>query len=216
METRREYRDRLVALEDALLRAGDGYRGQLAKAVEAVVTGDAESAPAVVSTDNALDGLAAYVRDEAIELVALQSPVAGELRLLSAILHIDMMVERIGELAVNLARAAHPGDPDMSEPCVRQFCEMGAHVDRLVTRSLENFARRQPDITELVALDDEIDRARHRLHGDLVHRADDGSQPVEWAMRMALAVSWLERAGDQGVSVARQVRYIVTGEALVR
>lgn len=214
MIARREYRDRLVALEDSLLRAGDGYRAQLGHAVELVLAGDNDGADEVLRTDNALDALAAYVRDEAIELVALQSPVAGELRLLSAVLHIDMIVERIGELAVNLARSANATDPDVSDPLMRQLGEMGSQVDRLIARALESFARRRPAVDDLIRLDDEVNGLRYGLHDRLVEVAQSDGKRVEWSLRMALVASWLERGGDLAVGIARQVRYVVTGEPI--
>lgn len=216
MTARREYRDRLVALEDSLLRAGDGYRDELGRAVGLVLAGEPAGIEDIITTDDALDGLAAYVRDEAIELVALQSPVAGDLRLLSAILHVDVNVERIGELAVNLARSASVHDPAPSDPLMAQFGELGSQVHRLVGRALENFARKRADLDDLVALDDEIDRLRHVLHARVVDVAKTDPDRVDWAIRMALAVTWLERAGDLAVGIARQVRYIVTGEPLAR
>ena len=216
MGARREYRDRLVALEDALLRAGDGYRVLLGRAMTALLAADVSAAHDVVLADDALDELAAYVRDEALELVALQSPVAGELRLLSAVLHIDLLLERVGELAVNLARSASADDPDESDPLVRQLAEMGEYVDRLLTRALEHLARRRRDVSELEALDDDLDRLRRTLHEDLVRTAVEQPRRTEWAIRTALAASWLERAGDLAVGVARQVRFLVTGQPELR
>ena len=211
METRKAYRDRLLVLEDALLRAVDGYRTQLLRAVEAVTSGDPQAAPEIIEADDALDGLADFVRDEAIELIALHSPVAGELRTLSAILHVDTMVERIGELAINISRAAGSTDPDASHPLLRQLAEMGEHVDRLVQRSLEGFARRRDEVAALTRLDDQIDLLRTRLQDQLIDCARDEPDRIDWAIRMALAATALERAGDQAVSISRQTNFVVYG-----
>ena len=211
MVARREYRDRLVALEDQLLRVGDSYRNQLSGAVDLVVAGQPDGVAGIIATDNDLDKVAAGVRDEAIELIALQSPVAGELRLLSAILHVDILVERIGELAVNLSRTANAADPDASDPIMRQLGELGGHTDRLISRALENFARRRVDHADLDTLDDEIDRKRHVIQERAVEQAMTNCDRVDWAIRMSLAATWLERGGDLGLGVARQVPYVVTG-----
>lgn len=212
MVARREYRDRLVQLEDLLLRTGDGYREQLQRAVTVVVGGRTSGTDEIVATDDALDRMAARVRDEAIELVALQSPVAGELRLLAAMLHVDIILERIGELAVNLSRSASRNDPDETEPVVQELGDLGAKVDRLIGRSLENFARRQPDHADLEALDDDIDHLRQHVHDRAVEAAMTDGTRADWAIRTALAASWLERGGDLGLGIARQVGYVVTGE----
>lgn len=211
MEARREYRHRLIALEDSLLRAGDGYRTLLARAVDVMLSGHPERAQEVVLTDDALDGLAAYIRDESIELIALQSPVAGELRVLSAILHVDMLLERLGELAINVARSAGGKDPDASTTLMIQIGEMGVAVDRLLSRSLEGFARRRGETELLLASDDDIDALRHRLQTRLIDTARAEPDKTEWAIRMALAVTALERAGDLAVAISRQTDFVVSG-----
>lgn len=211
MEARREYRHRLIALEDSLLRAGDGYRTLLARAVDVMLSGHPERAQEVVLTDDALDGLAAYIRDESIELIALQSPVAGELRVLSAILHVDMLLERLGELAINVARSAGGRDPDASTTLMIQIGEMGVAVDRLLSRSLEGFARRRGETELLLASDDDIDALRHRLQTRLIDTALAEPGKTEWAIRMALAVTALERAGDLAVAISRQTDFVVSG-----
>ena len=211
METRRSYRDRLLALEDSLLRAGDGYRNQLLRSVEVVMAGAPEGTQQIISSDDALDGLAAYVRDEAIELIALHSPVAGELRVLSAILHVDTMLERLGELAINLSRTAGSSDPDASHSLMRQLDEMGRHVDTQVLRALEGFARRRDDTAEMIRLDDQIDRLRTRLQDQLIACAKEEPDRIEWAIRMSLAATALERAGDLSVAISRQTAFVVSG-----
>lgn len=211
METRRAYRDRLLALEDSLLRAGDGYRNQVRWAVGLLLAGDPGDAERLVHADDALDGLAAFVRDEAIELIALQSPVAGELRLLSAILHVDAMLERLGELAINVARTAHERDPDRSHPLMHQLEEMGLRVDTLTLRALEGFARRRDQIATLTDLDEEIDRLRASLQEQLIAAARQDAHRIGWAIRMSLAATALERAGDLGVSIAHQTNFVVSG-----
>ena len=213
---RREYHDRLVALEDDLLRVGDAWRAQLARAVQILVAGHVELADLLVTADDNLDAAARRIRDEAVELVALQSPVASDLRRLSATLLISTALERVGELAVNVARSASPSDPGEDHPLVAQVAELGGHVDRLLAASLQHLARRRDAVAELVAADASIDRLRAGLHHRLADAARERPELVEWAMRIALVASWLERSGDLAVEVGRQAAYIVTGAATSR
>ena len=211
METRRAYRDRLIALEDALLRVGEGYRNQLISGVGIVMERDPARTADLIDADDALDGLAAWVRDEAIELIALHSPVAGELRLLSAILHVDSTLERLGELAINVSRTARSQDPDASHPLMRQLAEMGSHVDALGLRALEGFARRRDETAVLRKLDDDIDEMRGRVQAELIRCAGQAPDLIDWAIRMSLAATALERAGDLAVAISQQTEFVVSG-----
>ena len=211
METRRAYRDRLIALEDALLRGGEGYRNQLVSGLGIVMARDPARTADLIDADDALDGLAAWVRDEAIELIALHSPVAGELRLLSAILHVDSMLERLGELAINVSRTARSQDPDASHPLMRQLAEMGSHVDVLGVRALEGFARRRDETAVLRKLDDDIDDMRGRVQAELINCARQAPDLIDWAIRMSLTATALERAGDLAVAISQQTEFVVSG-----
>lgn len=213
---RREYHDRLVALEDDVLRVGDAWRLQLAHAVDVLVSGHVERVEALVADDDALDVAARAIRDEAVALVALQSPVASDLRRLSATLLVSTALERIGELAVNVARSSSTSDPGLEDPLVAQIAQLGTQVDRLLASALQHLARRRDAVAELVADDAAIDRLRAGLHERLVDAAQDRPERIAWAIRLALVASWLERSGDLGVEVGRQAAYIATGAATSR
>lgn len=211
MVARREYRRRLVAVEDLLLRAAEGYRGQLSWAVAIVVAGDEQAVPAVIAEDERLGRIAADVRNDTMQLLALQSPVADELRLLTAILDVDVAVGHIGALAIEVARTARAGDPDLSEPLLQQFAELGTLVDRLTGRALEHFARRRDAGTGLGGLSGRITALRDDLQDRAVTVSRSHPDRVAWAMRVTLAAAFLHRAADLADGIGRQARSVARG-----
>lgn len=208
MVARREYRRRLAVLGDNLLRAGDRSRLQLSRAVDVAVGGDPAAVDWVVAEHDQLRTDTAGIRDETIQLLALQSPVADELRLLAAVLDVVVRLDGIGGLAVEVARAARPGDPDQSEPLVQQCTELGMLVDRLIGRALERFGRRRPDDGELAVAWGHLDVLRGHLHERLVETGRACPERVDWVVRVTLAASWLAQAGQHGLAIARHVPHV--------
>lgn len=210
---RRAYRARLVAVEDQLLRVGEGYRAQLAHVMLLTLRADAVAAAGVVEENGRLDVRAGRVRDEALELIALQSPVADDLRLLAAVLSVGTAVGRIGEVAVDVAGGVRTDDPDLSEPRVQELAELGTLVDRLIGRSLEQFARRRPDDGELEVLRGHVDILSAHLQERLVATGQACSKRIDWVVRTALTTARLTQAGVLATAIARQVPYLVWGES---
>jgi phosphate transport system protein len=210
---RQHYRSRLFLLEDRLLVMGDGVVDMAGEAVTALTAGDVQRAAAVVRSDDRLDDEHQELQEEILTLLALQAPVASELRLVSACLHVSGHLERMGDLCVNIARsvqaAGHtPGDA----PTLAQLDDMGHRARRLVRRSLDAFARRDVGLaTGLAGLDEPIDRLNRQLFRRLVELAAADSSLLDWAMRMVLVARYLERLADHAVDVGRQTVFLVAG-----
>ena len=210
---RQHYHSRLFLLEDRLLLMGDGVVDMAGEAVAALTAGDAPRAAAVVRSDDRLDDEHRELQEEILTLLALQAPVARELRLVSACLHVSGHLERMGDLCVNIARsvqvAGHtPGDA----PTLAQLDDMGQRARRLVRRSLDAFARRDVGLaTDLARLDEPIDRLNRRLFRRLVELAAADSSLLDWAMRMVLVARHVERIADHAVDVGSQTVFLVAG-----
>ena len=211
---RREYREGLSGLEDRILSMGARVLEMLTEAMGALDSHDAERADIVIRADDLLDDQYEDVHETILTLLALQAPVATELRLLSAFLHCNIHLERMGDLCVNIARIVSLVSPDTEDPeLMTQVQEMSQHARRVIERALEALAKRDLDIVaSLPGLDDPIDKLNRGLFKRMVHRAIVDEEKLDWAMRMVLVSRYLERMGDHAVDIGEQVYFIVTGD----
>ena len=211
--TRTQFQAELKKLEDQALGALPMVVTALERALETVQHQDIELASMVIADDDRIDGRYLEVHQGVLSLLALQAPVAGDLRLVAALLHMIKHIERMGDQCVNMAKlvplAGHepPSDPDMLDLIQR----MGAQARQQVIQCGQAFERRDvPMAQDLVRQDDEIDR----LNRQVFKRAlDIGEDPDtrEWAMHMMLVGRCLERIGDNAVDIGEQTAFVVTG-----
>src|SRR5690242_9361303 len=212
-ETRHAFREALKDLERQTLGGMDLVLQQLDRALEAVSYQDVELAAMVVADDDRIDGRYLEVHQGILSLLARQSPVAGDLRIVAALLHTIRCVERMGDQCVNMAKLVPlsgyeaPKDKDIVDALER----MGQLARSQVSQAKVAFASRNVDLAQdLVRQDAEI----NRLNREIFKRAVDVGEDLdlrEWAMFMILAARCLERVGDNTVDIAEQVVFVVTG-----
>lgn len=211
---RREYREGMSGLEDRILSMGGRVVEMLSEAMEALGAHDEERAAVVIRADDLLDQQYEDVHETILTLLALQAPVATELRLLSAFLHCNIHLERMGDLCVNIAKIVSLVNPDAGDDeLMAQVQEMAQHARRVIDRALEALAKRDLDIVHsLPALDDPIDKLNRGLFKRMVRLAIVEEDKLDWAMRMVLVSRYLERMGDHAVDIGEQVHFVVTGD----
>src|SRR6266540_4442341 len=126
LETRKRFHDELAALESEILGLGERAERALTQSVEALLRKDSAGAEAVIAGDDALDATYLDVERRILGLLATQTPVASDLRLVSAIMHINLHLERVGDMAVNIAKIAKlTMDLPASDTVVAHLREMG-------------------------------------------------------------------------------------------
>jgi phosphate transport system protein len=148
-----------------------------------------------------------------LSLLALQAPVAGDLRLVAALLHVMKNIERMGDQCVNMAKlvplAGH--EPPSDARILADIQQMGEQARQQVVQCKQAFERRDTDLAhDLVRQDDQIDR----LNRDVFHLAleiGDDADVREWAMHMTLIARCIERIGDNAVDIGEQTVFVVTG-----
>ena len=211
--TRQHFHETLADMEHQLLAMGDLAGTSVQRAVEAIVRHDDTIAQAVVDGDDRIDELYMEIDHGILQLLALQQPVAADLRLVSAILHSCLHLERIGDQAVNVAKIhLVTNHLPWSEPMVQQIDEMGTLVGRMIRVAMEAFAKRDLSLCLMLPeLDDPVDRLNRKMHLEALKLADD-PRSLDWGMHMNLAARALERVGDNAVDIAEQVSFLVTGE----
>ncbi|HVM20822.1 MAG TPA: phosphate signaling complex protein PhoU [Egibacteraceae bacterium] len=211
---RREYREGLSGLEDRMLSMGGRVLEMLTEAMAALETHDEDKAAVVIRADDLLDEQYEDVHETILTLLALQAPVAKDLRLLSAFLHSNIHLERMGDLCVNISKIVTLVDPGAGDPeLMAQVQEMGQHARRVIERSLDALAKRDLSIVQtLPELDDPLDKLNRGLFKRMVRLGIDDEAKLDWAMRMVLVSRYLERMGDHAVDIGEQVHFVVTGE----
>jgi phosphate transport system protein len=213
MQTRRHFHEELEGLELSLLGLGELTEQAVSRAVDLLETRDEEEAAALVAGDDAIDERYLDVENRWLELLALQTPVAGDLRLISAILHINLHLERIGDMAVNIAKLiTATRHLPTNKTIVSHLLEMGDVVRRMVRTAMESFARRDLDLAlSLPSMDEPVDRLNRGMYREVAACAGD-PELLDWAVRMMVVSRQLERVGDQAVDIAEQVAFLLTGQ----
>ena len=212
-ETRHQFRETLKELERQVLGGIDLVIAQLDRSLESISYQDVELAAMVVADDDRIDGRYLEVHQGILSLLARQAPVAGDLRIVAALLHVIRCVERMGDQCVNIAKLVPlsgyeaPKDKDILEAIER----MGQLARSQVSQAKEALASRNVELAQdLARQDSEI----NRLNREIFRRAveiGDNLEMREWAMFMILVARCLERVGDNTVDIAEQVVFVVTG-----
>ena len=212
MAVRISFHEELDATEGRLLTEGAAVGRQLEKVLEALVQRDAELGLAVIEGDDEVDALYLEVVERIHQLMALQAPVARDLRLLSALMHSNVHLERMGDLCVNIAKfvvAQHPY-PSQSH-IVTRLKEMGDRAAEMLGTAMSALAQRSLEIVEtLVAKDEAIDRMNRGMLEELKGFAHD-EESFASATSLVLVARYLERFGDHCVDIGEQVAFLVTG-----
>ena len=212
---RNAYFDQLDSIVDELVDMTQVVQVAVARATQALLTADAEIAERVISDDAAIDAARERVEERSFELLALQQPVASDLRMLVAALRMVADLERMGDLSVHVAKVARLRVPQLAVPAeiVPTIERMATVAEKMVgtvagiiaERDVEGARRLEEDDEEM----DQLRRSSFRLMLD-----DSWPHGVEPAVDIALLGRYYERIADHAVSLARRVVYLVTVETV--
>jgi phosphate transport system protein len=208
-----EYQQSLDALEASLQEQGEVALRAVRGAVNALQSQDVELCDEVIAFDDEIDLRYHRIEKSIEELLAQEAPVATDLRLVLAILHSSIHLERIGDQSVTVAKLTKlSAGLETRHDLVEGLRDMGERAEEMVKVSLDSFAAR--DVTRarsLVELDELIDRTNRRVVDKVLEMADTPGQQ-EWGMRMVVVARCIERIGDNAVDIGEQTAFVVTGE----
>ena len=207
------FQDELQQLEAQALGGLDLVVRSLDRVLEALEHRDVELASMVVLDDDRIDGRYLEVHQGVLSMLAMQAPVAGELRTIAALLHVIKHIERMGDQVVNVAKliplSGHTAPVD--DQLVDMVQKMGRCARSQVQQSKQAFTLREVGLAEaLVRQDDELDALNRAVFRRAVEIGTDEDRR-EWAMHMMLVARALERLGDNAVDIGEQVAFVVTG-----
>src|SRR5437870_4998184 len=210
---RAHFQQQLQRLEANALGGLDLILEQLDRVLEALSHQDVELAQMVIADDDRVDGRYLEVHQGILSLLALQAPVAGDLRLVAALLHLIKHIERMGDQCVNIAKliplSGH--EPPVRPEVLGALAKMGARARSEVVQCKAAFAGREMGLAEdLVRQDRDINRLNREIFRMAIEIGED-HDTREWAMHMILVARALERIGDNAVDIGEQVAFVVTG-----
>ena len=201
-------------LEQELLHMGTLTTMMLSQAVEAVQTGDMGLAEAVLHQDDAVDEMDRKLEAQCIRLLALQQPLARDLRLIESALKVITDLERIGDHAVDIAKIARKLTQEFYQkaPLV-DIGPLASVAERMVGDSLESLVRHDSTLAIKVCDDDDAaDDIFKALREELLTLTSEEPSHVFPASYLLLAVVYLERIADHATNIAERVYYIETGD----
>ncbi|WEV74844.1 phosphate signaling complex protein PhoU [Bifidobacterium sp. ESL0798] len=208
------YNEELKAVADDLEHMANNVCDAIHGAGKALIDKDQDAAKAVIDGDATIDALEKQVLDQCVKLLAQQSPVATDLRVVVATLRLASTIERMGDLAQHIARTAYRAYPASALPDDEQtrhiFESMRALLDVTADRLPEMLTDRDTTLAQRVIADDNKLDELHRQSFELV--LDDSWKVTrQQLIDVVLTARFMERLGDHAVSTARQVVYIVSG-----
>jgi phosphate transport system protein len=210
---RTSFQDDLDLLETTLQEEGALVLRALRGALNALENRDAELADEVIAFDDDVDERYLRIEDEIPLLLARQTPVATDLRLVLAILHVNLHLERMADYCVTIAKLSKLV-PEVDPPprFIEGFEEMGSRCEEMIRIALDSFRNRDlPAAESLVDLDELVDRANRRVVERILELGED-PRMREYGLRMVVVSRALERIGDHAVDIGEQVAYLLTAE----
>jgi phosphate transport system protein len=213
MQLRGGFQEELNALEQSALGGFDMVIGQLDRVAQALSDQDAALASFIVADDDRLDGRYLEVNQGILSLLARQAPVAGDLRLVAALLHLIKHVERMGDQCVNIAKFVPlvGSDAPRRDEVVCRLVQMGELVRSEVVQARQAFELRDVALARsVVEIDQQVNALNREIFRFAIDLGDD-HDVREWLITMAMVARAFERIGDNAVDIGELVTLVVEG-----
>lgn len=210
----RHFAEELEELNQALLEMGGLVESSIHTSVQALVEHDDRMARRVVEDETLINRMELDIDARVTRLLALNQPVAGDLRLLVMCLKINTDLERMGDLAVNVAERAislNKLAAPLGQP-LKEMPRMASMVEDMLHRTLDAFVRRDADqASAILPADDDVDRLRDGVYTELIATMRRDPALVEAAIHLMFVARSLERIADHATNIAEDVIYLVRG-----
>jgi phosphate transport system protein len=203
----------IETLKERILRLGTLVEEAISKSITALINRDTSLAQRVIANDAAIDAMEVEVEEECLKILALYQPVAADLRFVVAVLKINNDLERMGDLARNIAKRVtqlEGGDPYDLPPEIRT---MATQAQEMVRQCLDAVVKRDPTLARQVREEDDIvDEARQRIQRRVLQGIKDHPENVENLLRINSVAKHIERIADMATNIAEDVVYMVEGD----
>jgi phosphate transport system protein len=212
METRTTFHKRLREIQDDILAMGSMVSKAISRSIEALKNRDMALAQQVIEEDKKVDRKRFEIEEKCVELIATQQPMAGDLRIILAVLNILSEVERIGDYAEGIAKIAEMiGDEPPLKPLI-DIPRMAEQTVDMLRRSLDAFVNRDIETAKKIcAEDDMVDQLYDQVFRELLMFMAEDPKTITRATRLIWVAHNLERAADRITNICERVVFVVTG-----
>jgi len=213
MSAHRKFDDALAALKSKVVAMGEVAQTMIQQSMKALVDRDAAIIQLVLQNEDKLDRYQVEIDNDAIRLMALQSPVAQDLRFVLMVARINTELERIGDLCVNLCESVQLL---LAEPPLKPLVDlpkMASTAERMVEEALQAFLQGTTEkALQVIKVDDEVDALNDQIFRELLTYMLSDPRNITRALALILMARNLERVADHGTNIAEEVVYLVKGE----
>lgn len=212
-EIRSQLDDRLEAIETDLLEMMALVTDRVGTVTSALLEGDVTTADVIIAEDDHIDVISLRVEEGCIETLVREQPVASDLRLVVAAMHMNSDIERSGDLTTNIAKAVGRLQGSHVDDRVRELvAQMAAQAALLFRRAAEAYRTRDPEMAASVKeLDDVLDDLHYEYIQLVIHEARRGEMDPQQSLQLALVGRFYERIGDHAENLGERIQYIVSG-----
>jgi phosphate transport system protein len=215
LKPRRHFHDELDILQKRLMEMAGIVEKLVARAIRAVLERDGKAAASIVADDNRVDELEVEIDERVMELLALHQPMASDLRQIISTNKAANDLERVGDHAVNIAKAARRLMDTSPLPELRELPEMAQITQEMLSDTLAAFVSRNAGTARMVCLtDDKVDALRRSLFRILVTHMLEDPKRIGGALELLLISQNLERIADLSTNIAEDVVFLVEGRTI--
>jgi phosphate transport system protein len=212
---RRRFHEELDTLQERLLEMAGIVEQLIHRATKAVLERDGTAADEVMERDDRVDELEVEIDERVIELLALQQPMASDLRQIVTTNKISNDLERMGDHAVNISKAARRLTDTQPLPEIREMAEMAEIAQGMVSDALAAYVARSAGTARLVCLtDDKVDDLRRSMFRILVTHMLEDPKRIGGALELLLVSQNLERIADLATNISEDVVFLVEGRTI--
>ena len=212
-ELRKSFHSKVEELQQSTVRLAAFVIEAIPRATEVLLSSDLEGADALINGDDAVDAFAIEIEEQCYSQIALQAPVASDLRRIVSMVKIVADIERSADLAVNICKAARRIYGHDLDPRLRGLiAKMGEQAQQLYVAALESFE--ESDAAKAAALDDMdtyLDSLQRQFIQAILEVHAQGRIDLQVAIQLAVVARFYERIGDHAVNIGEKVRFVVTG-----
>ena len=213
IEIRKSFHQSLDEVSNDIVRMAGMVTEALGKATQALLAGDLTVAEEIIRSDDLLDALTLDIEERCYQLLALQQPMATDMRAVVTAIRLTAEIERSGDLVANIMKAARRMYGVELDPKLRGLIErLGEEVHRLFRLSIDAYAERDEGLAAAIDdMDDTVDELHVHYIQAIFETHGSGTMALQPAVQLALVGRFYERIGDHAVNVGERVRYMVTG-----
>ncbi len=208
----KHFETKLKLLRETVLRMGGIVEGMISRSINSLVERDSELADSVIASDEKVDRMEIEIDEICVDLLALHQPVARDLRFITTAMKIGANLERIADLAVNIAERALELN---LEPTLKPYIDlprMADHAQKMLKDALDSFVTGDTRLAVKVCRDDQlIDDLNNQIYRELLTFMMEDPRTITRATKISFVSKYLERIADQATNIAEMVVYIVEG-----